>query len=1207
MSFRPAFRGSLPLTVQDQIDGLCLQFEQVGQGQTPPRPEDFLPQIEEAYRPFLLRELVTLEITRRRMQGESPTVEEYRQRFPDLISCLDELLTPPRPGLPDSTVSLAATVVPSREALPVLPGYTFSGRQLGEGGMAVVWRARDDRLHRNVAIKALRSALVGQAAMVRRFDEEAQLTGQLQHPGIPPVHERGTLEDGRPYFCMKVVKGRTLGELLRERGGPSEDLPRFVQAFEQVCQAVGYAHSKGVIHRDLKPSNVMVGAFGEVQVMDWGLGKVLSRAGEGLQRKPEEPGPLVSVVETDRTRDEDSATQFGSVLGTYAYMPPEQALGEVDRVDQRSDVFGLGAILCEILTGHPPYQGAVAEMKARAQLGELGPAYERLRGCGADPALVSLAGRCLRKQPDERPADGGLVADELALYQAEVRERLQRAEIERATAESESRRVAAEASEEKMRITAQSEGRTRRLAWGLAAALAIGLAGTSYYFVSARLERDDAKATRAETEVRRKEAVALGEDLKRLNYAHQISLAQAEWQANNARNAWDHLESTDPSFRDWEYRYLCQLFNRNQTTLEEHAPNAVGLVVAFSPDGKYLASAGRHNLVKIWETATGNWVKNLPHALSVGCVAFSPNGKSLATGSASWQADKPGGQVTLWDARSLGNPRRLADLSTEVHCVAFDPESRLLAAGTGRLGITAGADRWGEPGEIRIWDVAAGQEHKPLKGHQAEVTGIAFGKDGRLASGSADGTVRIWDVVKGEQVGPALDARRAPETPSVLKGGGRRLVRNVAFSPDGRQLAAAYWDGTAKIWDSGTRQLAYCLEGHTNSVHNVAFSPDGKLLATASWDGTIKTWDTATRQEVRTYKGHRHWVLGLQFSPDGRRLATGSGDRTVKLWDVTKGQDEPALRGHTEQVTSVSFAPDGQKVASASADGTVRVWDPTTGQTLHDFTGHVGGVLAVAFSPDRRHLATGGGDHTVMIWDVATWRLLHTCRKHADVVNSVAFSPDGQHLASGSSDKTVMTWDVTTGKALHTLTPERDVVTSVAYSPDGRHLAAVFWGGTAMIWKLGEAPLGYTLEGHALRPHSVSFSADGKLLAAAYQDGTVKIWDAATRREVRTRIMNVVDVTAVCFHPDGRRLATADGDSNVKLWDMEAEPGRNVLILRGHTNRPVCLEFSRDGTRLASGGWDKTIRIWEAPLPEGGLADATSPAVSSPPEEPHKP
>ncbi len=1198
MSSRPAFRGSLPLTVQDRIDELCLQFEQACQGQAPARPESFLPQIEEAYRLFLLRELVTLEITRRRMQGEVPTAEEYRQRFPELFSCLDELLRPRSVGLPESTVSLAATSVPSREALPVLPGYTFSGRQLGEGGMAVVWRARDDRLHRNVAVKVLRSALVGQPAMVRRFDEEAQLTGQLQHPGIPPVHEMGTLGDGRPYFCMKVIKGRTLGELLRERGGHSEDLPRFVQVFEQVCQAMGYAHSKGVIHRDLKPSNVMVGAFGEVQVMDWGLGKVLSTAGDSPQRKPEEMGPVVSVVETDRAGDEDGATQFGSVLGTYAYMPPEQALGEVDRVDRRSDVFGLGAILCEILTGHPLYQGTAAEMKARAQLGELGPAYERLRGCGADPALVSLAERCLRRERDERPADGGVVADEIASYQAEVRERLQRAEIERATAESESRRVAAESREEQVRATAKSERRARRLAWGLAAALAIGLAGTSYFFVLARRQADRAEESQAEAEGQRQEAVALGRDLERLQYAHQIALAQTEWDANNARNAWDHLESTAPEFRGWEYRCLFHLFNRNQMTLQEHAPDANGLVVAFSPDGKYLASAGRHNLVKVWETATGNWFKNLPHALSVGSVAFSPNGKFLATGSASWRADKPGGQVTLWDARSLGNPRRLADLSAEVHCVAFDPESKLLAAGTGRLGITAGADRWGEPGEIRIWDVATGQEHKPLKGHQAEITGVAFGKDGRLASGSADGTVRIWDVVNGEQVGPALDARRAPETPSVLKGGGSRLVRNVSFSPDGKQLAAAYWDGTAKIWDSGTRQLVHYLEGHTNSVHNVAFSPDGKWLATASWDGTIKIWDTATGHEVRAYKGHRHWVTGLQFSPDGQRLATGGADRTVKLWDVTRSQGVPALQGHTEQVTSVSFAPDGRQVASASADGTVRVWDPTTGQTLHNLTGHAGGVLAVAFSPDGRHLATGGGDHTVMIWDVATWRVLHTRRKHADVVNSVAFSPDGRHLASGSSDKTVMTWDVTTGNALNTLTRDRDVVTSVAYSPDGRHLAAAFWGGTAMIWKLGEDPLGYSLEGHAPRLHSVSFSADGKLLAAANQDGAVKIWDVVTRREVRTCIMNGVDVTAVCFHPDGRRLATADGDCNVKLWDMDVEAGRNVLILRGHTNRPVCLDFSRDGTRLASGGWDKTVRIWEAPPPGGTPAASTSSSAS---------
>jgi WD40 repeat protein len=1147
-----------------------------------------------------LRELLALEITRRRTQGEVPTADEYRRRFPDLPSWLDELLAPSPPALPGSTVSLVGASPPARESLPSLPGYSFSGRQLGEGGMAVVWRGRDERLHRDVAVKVLRSAFVGHPAIVQRFEEEAQLTSQLQHPGIPPVHESGTLADGRPYFCMKVVKGRTLDDLLRERGGPSEDLPRFLQVFEQVCQAAGYGHSKGVIHRDLKPSNVMVGAFGEVQVMDWGLGKVLSQEADSRRPEPKELGPLVSVVETDRAGVGDGATQLGSVLGTYAYMPPEQALGDVDRVDTRSDVFGLGAILCEILTGHPPYQGTAAEMKARAQLADLGPAYECLRSCGADQVLVSLAERCLRKEPNERLADGGAVAGEVALYQADVRRRWQQAEVERATAEAESRRVAAEAREKQARETAKSERRARRLAWGLAAALALGLTGTSCFFVLARRQA-------AEVERQRQQAVVLGEDLKRLKYSQQIALAQLEWEADNARNAWNHLESTNPEFRGWEFRYLYHLFNHNQTTLEGHVPGTQIRSVAFRPDGRYLASAGDDKTVKIWDTATGRLSRSLRHAVAVACVAFSPNGKFLASGGQNLAGkelnNQPAGEVKLWDAESLEELGTSKFLAAGVWCVAFDPDSKLLAASTGDDGLLAastGDDGGPGSGEIRVWNVGTWQEFKILKGHKGSVRGVAFGRNGHLASGGTDGTVRIWDVMKGEQVGSPLVPSRTPEGSVDFKGGGIWVVRNVAFSPDGRQVAAAYWDGTARIWDTATRKV-HDLEGHKNSVQDVAFSPDGKLLASASWDGTAKIWDVETDREVQALKGHRDRVFGLEFSPDGGRLATGCADGTVKLWDVTKGHDVPALRGHTEEVTGVSFHPDGWRLASGSVDGTVKVWDLTKGRALLTLTKHKDTVDSVAFSPDGRYLASGSGDNTVVIWDTTACQYLGSLAKHTAGVTCLAFSPDSRYLASGSEDETAMIWDLATGQVLHTLREHSDTVNAVAFSPDGKYLAScgAERDKRVMIWDVPTGTLVHTLEGHQGSVTNVAFSPDGRLLASvSNRDNTARLWDMATGRGLRS--LDARDrFLAVCFDPEGQRLATADADRNVKLWDVES--GQNVLILRGHTGKATCLSFSRDGTRLASGGWDKTIRIWEAPRLEGTPAASTSPPDHRPP------
>jgi tetratricopeptide (TPR) repeat protein len=349
-------------------------------------------------------------------------------------------------------------VWPRSDAVPAEapPRLQLHG-EIARGGMGAVLKGRDTDLGRDVAVKVLLEAHQGRTELVQRFVEEAQIAGQLQHPGVVPVYEMGQLPDRRPYFTMKLVKGQTLARLLAQRADPAQDRPRFLKVFEQVCQALAYAHARGVLHRDLKPANVMVGSFGEVQVMDWGLAKVLQAGGAVDERTPE---PAVATV---RAADPDDATQEGSMLGTPAYMAPEQARGE--RVDRRSDVFGLGAILCEVLTGQPPYVGRIEDVAVQAQLGHLGPARERLAACGADPELVALAGRCLDARPEGRPADAGEVAAAVAAHLAGVQERLRRAELERAAAQA---RAAAERA---------GRRRTRALAAALVALVVVAAGG----------------------------------------------------------------------------------------------------------------------------------------------------------------------------------------------------------------------------------------------------------------------------------------------------------------------------------------------------------------------------------------------------------------------------------------------------------------------------------------------------------------------------------------------------------------------------------------------------------------------------------------------------------------------------------------------------------------------------------------------------------
>jgi Flp pilus assembly protein TadD len=357
-----------------------------------------------------------------------------------VLDALGEAIGPvPRVLLRDGSVDDHRPVKPRSTEMPDLADDTGRYQLIGEiarGGMGAILKGRDVDLGRDLAVKVILEEHRDHPEMIRRFVEEAQIGGQLQHPGIVPVHEIGRFSDGRLYIAMKLVRGRTLAALLESRQDPADDRPRFLSIFEQVCQTMAYAHSRGVIHRDLKPSNVMVGGFGEVQVMDWGLAKVLEQGGVVDEEKALRRRDDLSGIRTLRTGSDACDSRAGSVVGTPAYMAPEQARGALDTVDERADVFGLGSILCEILTGHPAYSGRTgAELYRKAERADLSDALTRLDACGADDELVALVRSCLSVAPKDRPREAGVILAGLTAYLAGVELRLRKAGLARAQAE----------------------------------------------------------------------------------------------------------------------------------------------------------------------------------------------------------------------------------------------------------------------------------------------------------------------------------------------------------------------------------------------------------------------------------------------------------------------------------------------------------------------------------------------------------------------------------------------------------------------------------------------------------------------------------------------------------------------------------------------------------------------------------------------------
>jgi WD40 repeat protein/serine/threonine protein kinase len=1062
-----------------------------------------------------------------------------RARVGALLAAEPELggfLEPPAPTS-DFTGS-APAVVPGESAGTIIGAYKLL-EQIGEGGFGVVFMAEQTQpVRRKVALKVLKPGMDSRQ-VVARFEAERQALAIMDHPNIAKVFDGGATPSGRPYFVMELVKGLPITEFCDQHHlAPRQRLELFVH----VCRAVQHAHQKGVIHRDLKPSNVLVTVHDTTpvpKVIDFGVAKAL---GQEL---------------TDKTL----FTGFAQMVGTPLYMSPEQAGQSGLDVDTRSDIYSLGVLLYELLTGTTPFDKdrfrKAAYDEIRRIIREEEPPRPSTRLSESKEMLPSISAR----RHTEPAKLTRLVRGELDWIVMKCLEKDRNRRYETAGA------LAADAqhylSDEPVQACPPSAWyrfgkfarRNRREVLAAGAAAAVAVAGVAGLAVSRALV---ARALRSETRAK--------EDLRAEVYFQRITVAHRELSIDNLAAALRALNECPEDLRGWEWHYLMRLCRVEPLVLRDET-EVMG--VAFSPfDGERLASAGGDGWVKIWNSGTGEILQKFPaHTGPALSVAFHRDGRHVA----SVGADK---QAKVWDLTAPGLPvfagpcdtvRKSASACT----VAFSPDGRLLAAGS--------------DGAVRVWDWKNRQVLHTLSGHEKNAISVAFSHDGRrLASASTGEGVNLWDAQTG---GPPLRTFLAPPHP----------VSALAFSPDGgRLLAEASFNRKVRLWDTATGELRHTL-AHDGAVAGVAFSSDGRRLASAGEEKIVRVWDPATGREVLGLRGHSGRCGCVAFSPDGHRLASASTDKTIRVWDATplredERQEKYTFTGHGDEVRCVALSRDG-RIASAGIGAPVKVWDAATGEVSVDFDTRGVTVFCLAWQPpDGERIASAGWNgqvHTVWVWDARTGERIPLPSGLACF--ALAFSPDGSHLVTGGGN-VLHVWDAESGREVGTLGTHDPDIRGVVFSRVGGHLASASGDGTVKLWdatKLldaarpnGKKEARLTLPAQVPGPNlNMAFSPDGKRLATGGEKHTVKIWDVQTGEELRTLPGHRGDVYTVAFSPDGRWIASGSEDSTVKVWDGRS--GEPVRSFRGHTGLVASVAFSPDGRCLISGSRDKTVKVWD--------------------------
>jgi WD40 repeat protein/serine/threonine protein kinase len=1096
--------------------GDCVPVEELVEEQ-PSLRDQAGPVLELLYHEMLLTE----------ERGQRPQLEDYLRRFPQFANEVrmqfevHAALTAVGELTDADAVRRAAQAFDSAPRCPEIEGYELLG-ELGRGGMGVVYKARQIKLNRIVALKMIRTGQLAGSHELARFHHEAEVVAQLQHPQIVQIHEVGEAK-GWPYLALEFVDGTSLDRVLANKPQPIEAAARLI---ETLARAIHYAHLRGVVHRDLKPANVLLGSA----AANWEPPvKPSSSKGHGSAPKSPAAGARnqepVRRASSNVTLDAsplaaefakitdfglakslepgaDGPTNTGDVLGTPSYMAPEQAGGKPSDVGLAVDIYSLGAILYEMLTGRPPF---VAETMVETLLlvrTQEPASPSRLRP-NLPRDLVTICLTCLQKQPGRRYGSALELADDLRHF-------LQHEPIRARPIGLAERSL---------------KWARRRPAAAMLIATVLLVATFGFAFVSWQLKQtaaalSDAKRAHAQTVAQ--------------NYLNQIALAHHELLAHHVGQAARLLEDCPESHRGWEWHYLKRLCQTDLFAISGHSSEARAL--AYSPDGQLLASgsgrwlAGQDNgELKIWDAHTGKELHTLLQDTStIFGVAFSPDGQLLASGGRD-------GKIFLWNPRTGERLQELVGSGSPVFDLAFHPDGKRLAA--------SGFD-------VRIWDLESGTCLHVLKKHASSIWSTCWSPDGRyLVSTDWRGEAHLWDASSGEHLRLLAD---------VID------LRASAFSPDNKWLAAGSWDGSIWLWDLENFDAPPAVR-HTNAgqIYDLAFGPEGRRLAFCARDG-VKIWDLKSFAELHDFAGHNGVAISLAFSPDGSRLATGGMDGTVKIWDATVREEFRRALEANALTFGFTSSEDEQLLVLGVIGRTIKAWDATTGKTIVAIPNQNTPITAIAGSQNCRRLVWVGNDQKLSCWDVSEKKLAWKLSDPISPVTALAYSTDGTQIAVGSADGRVSLCDASTGQTTLTLGQYGAPVTGVAFHPHEAVLSTVDQDGLFRVWDLGakkevshfggenraapleieseEAPPGSTA-GRVIR---LAYSPDGKRLTAATRLRAPEIWDAETGclSLILDRAVDGADCAS--FTADGRQLVAAAG-AGLRIWNT-TEQGRPERI-----------------------------------------------------------